>query len=70
MFTIRHGWVVDSVTIDEQTFGSSDGGGNVEKFELSENENIISVTSDRYKFGNELCICNLKFVTSEWGVQS
>ena len=56
--------MIDSVTIDEQTFGSFEGG-NASKFELFQNENIISVSADRFRFGSDVCLCNLKFVTSE-----
>merc|ERR1711887_85986 len=64
LFTIRHGWVIDSVAIDECKVGTSQGG-QLSTFRLRSNENILTVSADRVRFESRICLSNLKFVTSQ-----
>merc|ERR1712110_357536 len=64
LFTIRHGWVIDSVAIDERKVGTSQGG-QLSTFRLRSNENILTVSADRVRFESRICLSNLKFVTSQ-----
>merc|ERR1712141_940639 len=62
-FIVRHGWVIDSITINGIMVGTSRGG-NMSSFELEPTETILYVSADRVKFEGRVCLTKLKFTTS------
>jgi hypothetical protein len=62
-FIVRHGWVIDSITINGSMVGTSRGG-NMSSFELEPTETILSVSADRVNFDRRVCLTKLKFTTS------
>merc|ERR1712110_56567 len=62
-FIVRHGWVIDSITINGIMVGTSRGG-NMSSFELEPTETILSVSADRVNFDRRVCLTKLKLTTS------